>query len=141
MIKTSGAYLYQPLQETLQATVDRVNVVSIKPHEMVSAIDYSNGTETRRTLVDLSHHLLSNLSYSKAKAEAVLLRTTALWRTLEHGVPGTQWGGDGGCAVLSDAIVAAAATATLLLDGNVIRFEASELLRIGLESSQPEGRA
>ena len=108
---------------------------------MIDACEYSSGGKQRRTLIELSNHLLYDLEFDKKKTEAILLRTVALVRSIESGIPGTSWGAEGAPSLIPDAIVAAAASARLLLVEGTIRFDASELLNVGLRHSEPMGFA
>lgn len=129
------------LKESVEQTVYRVNTTHIAAQDMIDACEYSSGGKQRRTLIELSNHLLYDLEFDKKKTEAILLRTVALVRSIESGIPGTSWGAEGAPSLIPDAIVAAAASARLLLVEGTIRFDASELLNVGLRHSEPMGFA
>ena len=129
------------LKESIEQTVHRVNAIKIAPQDMIDACEYSSGSKHRRTLIELSNHLRFDLDFSESKTEAILLRTVALLRSVESGVPGTSWGTEGIASLIPDAIIAAAATARLMFVDATIRFDTGELLNMGLRHSEPMGAA
>jgi hypothetical protein len=133
--------MYQPLKESIQATVDRVNHYSVKPEEMIKAIEYTNSKTKRMTLIDLSHHLRFDLALDDQKVEGILLRAVALIRTVEYGVAGSTWGEEGMLSQISNALVGASALAPLRYIECTIRFDPGELLAAGLGRSATLGNA
>ena len=134
--------MYQPLTESIQATMDRVNKINIAPEDMIEAIGYTNRIEAHSpTLIDLSHHLQFDLRLANEKIEAVLLRAVALIRTVEYGVPGSEWSSGESPAHISNALVAASALAPLRYIENAIRFDPNDLLAVGLYQSEALGTA
>jgi len=128
-------------KEPMQATLDRANQVAVSAKEMIEAFAYTNVRERRMTLIDLSRHLRFDREFPDPKIEAMLLRAIALIRSIESGVPGTEWAGEGKPARVSSAIVAASASAPLRLIDNTIRFSAADLMAIALEHSTVCGEA
>ena len=134
--------MYQPLAESIQATVDRVNKINIAPEDMIKAIGYTNHIETHSpTLIDLSRHLQCDLQLPNEKVEAILLRAVALIRAIEYGLPGSTWGIEGMESLVSNAAVAASALAALRYIDSVVRFDPDDLLAIALQHSTTAGAA
>jgi hypothetical protein len=134
--------MYQPLTESIQATMDRVNKINIAPEDMIEAIAYTNRFEAHSpTLIDMSHHLQFDLGLANEKIEAILLRAIALIRTVEYGVAGSTWGEEGTYSQISNALVGASALAPLRYIERTIRFDPDELLIVGLERSETLGSA